>query len=230
LSLNVNALSLHKGHIACAARCDCAAAHPRMRMSRNLSAIVSAALVARLFNVAALVTYFCIVFGGSAGAALFPSAAHAANDDLPTVKGHAHVIGGDTLVIDKQHIRLVDIDAYDKEQTCADGWPVGKRATERMIELTLGTEINCQIVAIDKYQRLVGVCWGEPLRDLKGKPTALRSLNMEMVLNGLARIWPYAPVLDGHMAEVEARARYEKNGAWAHDCKPPWEHRKEQRK
>jgi endonuclease YncB( thermonuclease family) len=80
------------------------------------------------------------------------------------VRGYARVTDGDTFVVgaSKQRVRLKAMDAFETKQLCRDAQGVefscGIVATNRMIKLVGGREVECIGTELDQYGRLVGVC------------------------------------------------------------------------
>jgi endonuclease YncB( thermonuclease family) len=63
-----------------------------------------------------------------------------------------YVIDGDTLVVDRQRVRLQNVDAPELDQ------PGGREAREHLRQLVKGRAVACQGVARDRYKRLVATC------------------------------------------------------------------------
>jgi endonuclease YncB( thermonuclease family) len=148
--------------------------------------------------------------------ALWPLSALAANFVAKVVG----VSDGDTLTVltaEKQGVklRLHGIDAPEA------GQGFGSRAKQAASELAFGEPVTVRPVELDRYGRTVA----EVIL-----PDG-RSLNHEMVRNGMA--WwhrTYAPT-DFALASLEAEAKAAKRGLWAQaGAVPPWEWRKGQGK
>ncbi len=112
--------------------------------------------------------------------------------------GTAVAIDGDTIIMERQRIRLHGIDAPELKQTCAYSQPCGETSKEYLQKLIKGRTVMCKKVAEDKYGRPVATCKvdGHDLGDM-------------LVLYGHAiseRPYPY----DDH----EAWARELKLGIW----------------
>ena len=91
-----------------------------------------------------------------------------------TMTGTAWVIDGDTIVIDKVHLRLFGIDAPELDQ------PYGRKAKSAMIGLCKGHKVRAEITENDHYDRCVARCFLPDGRDLSA----------ELVKMGLAIDWP----------------------------------------
>jgi len=91
--------------------------------------------------------------------------------------GKCHVIDGDTIVINRVHIRLFGIDAPELDH------PYGNKAKWAMIHLCKGQTIRAVptgAARIDAYERMVATCFLPDGRDLSA----------ELVKQGLALDWP----------------------------------------
>ena len=79
-----------------------------------------------------------------------------------SVEGPARVIDGDTLVIGTRRIRLVGMDAPERDQICQDatgqGWPCGEEAASALRHLLGPREVSCRITGRDSYGRDLGHC------------------------------------------------------------------------
>ena len=95
--------------------------------------------------------------------------------------GYAKVIDGDTLVLSKKKIRLFGIDAPEIKQKCNKGFYQGESylcgvySKKRLINKLDNKKINCKIITVDRYRRLIGICY------LKNE-----DINEWMVANGYA--------------------------------------------
>lgn len=119
-------------------------------------------------------------------------------DNLPLI-GTARVVDGDTLALGSTRIRLADIDAPERGQTCGEAaapWPCGARAEARLVELARN-EISCQPEDRDRWGRVVAACRSGGA-DLGGT----------MVRDGLA-------LSTGRYGEAQAEARLAGRGIWS---------------
>lgn len=94
---------------------------------------------------------------------------------IPTVlRGRCWVVDGDTIVIDKVHIRLAGIDAPELDH------PWGKRSKWALVQLCKGQVVTARIRPELSYDRVVAECYLPDGRDLAA----------ELVRAGLALDWP----------------------------------------
>lgn len=129
-----------------------------------------------------------------------------------TLAGSAYVIDGDTVVLNKIHIRLAGIDAPEMQQRCQldqRDYSCGKEARKALLNMINGTAIRCEKLGLDKYERTLATCY---LNDL--------NLNQWMVEQGWA-------VSYGNYRREEAVARRERYGIWAGSFEAPYQWRKE---
>lgn len=97
----------------------------------------------------------------------------AASESLSVVTGKAYVIDGDSLVIQKQELRLFGIDAPEFDH------PYGRSAKSALIKMCNGHIIRAEILENDVHGRQVARCFLPDGRDLSA----------EMVKLGLAIDW-----------------------------------------
>ena len=90
------------------------------------------------------------------------------------VTGPCWVIDGDTIVIDRMHIRIAGIDAPELNH------PFGRQAKWAMVKLCKGQVITARIKPEMSYERVVAQCFLPDGRDLAA----------ELVKLGLALDWP----------------------------------------
>ncbi len=109
-----------------------------------------------------------------------------------TLRGKCWVIDGDTIVIDKLHIRLAGIDAPELDH------PWGQRSKWAMVQLCKGQTITARIRPELSYDRLVAECFLPDGRDLAA----------ELVRMGLALDWPkFSGGKYRHLETADARNR-----------------------
>lgn len=89
------------------------------------------------------------------------------------IKGQCWVIDGDTIVIDKVHLRLAGIDAPELDH------PWGQRSKWKLVELCKGRIITAHVRPELSYDRMVAQCFLPDGRDLSA----------EMVKCGMALDW-----------------------------------------
>jgi len=132
-----------------------------------------------------------------------------------SLSGSVYVIDGDTVILNKVHIRLMGIDAPEMGQNCqiaGRDYLCGRDARNALRNRIGGAAIRCEKHGIDKYGRDLGRCTlGET------------NLNQWMVEQGWA-------VSYGDYLSQEAIARRDKQGIWAGSFEAPYQWRKEQQK
>ena len=120
-------------------------------------------------------------------------------------------IDGDTIRIGAERFRLWGIDAPEARQTCADGWPAGRVASQALAALMQGRVVSCEPRGHDRYGRTVALCRADG-----------RDLGQQMVRAGLALAFVRYSV---DYVKDEATAKAGKLGVHAHPCDPPWQWR-----
>lgn len=132
-----------------------------------------------------------------------------------SLSGTVYVIDGDTVILNKVHIRLLGIDAPEMGQSCQRAgrdYFCGRDARNALQARINGAAIRCEKEGIDKYGRDLGRCaLGE------------NDLNRWMVEQGWA-------VSYGDYRSEEATARRDKRGIWAGSFQVPQQWRKEHQK
>ncbi len=119
--------------------------------------------------------------------------------DEDVITGKAWVIDGDTIVINKTHIRLSGIDAPEMNH------PYGRNSKSAMIALCKGQIITATIEAHESYDRIVATCTLPDGRDLSA----------ELVKLGLAIDWPkFSGGKYKHLETTDARKKM-----WRADAK-----------
>ncbi|MEJ8311645.1 thermonuclease family protein [Agrobacterium larrymoorei] len=108
------------------------------------------------------------------------------------LQGKCWVVDGDTIVIDKTHIRLAGIDAPELDH------PYGKQSKWSLVQLCKGQVITAHIRPEISYDRVVAECFLPDGRDLSA----------EMVRNGMALDWPkFSAGKYKHLETVDARRK-----------------------
>ena len=135
----------------------------------------------------------------------------------PSIVGQASVVDGDSLEIRGERIRLFGIDAPEARQTCTrDGrpWRCGQIAAQRLEALIGGRNLRCEPEDIDRYGRVVAVCYEGEI-----------DLNGALVAEGLALA--YRDFSRRYVPDEDA-ARSAGRGVWARGVQfePPWEWRR----
>ncbi len=118
-----------------------------------------------------------------------------------TIRGMAEVVDGDTLRIGGTRIRLLGIDAPERDQPCtrADGtvWDCGVAARDFAVSLVGRSVVVCTSTGRDRYGRSLAKC------DVGGTDLAAGIVAAGWAVAEL----PYAP--------VEAQARAARFGIWS---------------
>ena len=131
------------------------------------------------------------------------------------VRGHAHVIDGDTISIGETRVRLEGIDAPESGQTCRrkwiGSWPCGAVATEALTRFVENRTVSCEPRGLDKYGRTLAVCFVDG-----------RDINAQMVRQGHA--WAFVRYSQSYVNE-EALAKAESLGIWQGESQAPWDYR-----
>ncbi len=108
------------------------------------------------------------------------------------LRGQCWVIDGDTIVINKQRIRLAGIDAPELDH------PWGQRSKWALVQMCKGQTITAQILPELSYDRLVAVCYLPDGSDLAA----------ELVRCGLALDWPkFSGGKYRHLEPADARRK-----------------------
>lgn len=127
-----------------------------------------------------------------------------------TIEGQGRVIDGDTLEIAGSRVRLIGIDAVEKDQLCkdrsGDEWPCGRYATEELARLVGGKSVMCLVREYDRYGLAVSDC-----------ETGGLSLSYWAVQQG----WAVATDFGRDYVKAESEARAEERGIFAGDFVDP---------
>lgn len=130
------------------------------------------------------------------------------------VTGMARVTDSDKIEIDGVRIILHGADAFDRNQTCAQGgqpwdcWGNGVRFLQTMLDPEPTT---CRKVGDAPFNRIFAVCQVGEI-----------NVNEALVRAGLALA--YLKESDAYV-EAQKEAEREKAGVWRGDFVAPWEHR-----
>ena len=132
------------------------------------------------------------------------------------IAGVASVIDGDTLEIHGQRIRLFGIDTPESRQSCytneGRAWPCGRQAAFAVDEAVSGKTVRCKVKDVDRYQRLVAVCY-----------VGNDDLNAWIVRSGWA--FAYQRYSKDYVAHEQA-ARGERRNIWSGTVENPADYRR----
>lgn len=149
-------------------------------------------------------------------AALPPAPVAFAGEGAKRIDGPARVVDGDTVEIGGARIRLLEIDAPERDQTCRDRagavYACGAESTRALTALIAGAPVSCRYDDIDRYGRPLARC-----------AAGGRDLGEAMVAAGQATIYQGRPILYG---SAEARAKAAKLGMWQGEFVSPAEFRR----
>ena len=132
-----------------------------------------------------------------------------------TIIGIATVIDGDTIHINNNKIRLLGIDAPEKNQKCVfnnKDWECGKNSTLALREMIENSPVICRINDVDRYKRYIAVCFSNK-----------KNLNKMMVKNGWAIAYRY---YSKDYIDEEFIAKRKKLGIWRGTFEEPYIYRK----
>lgn len=140
----------------------------------------------------------CVVAANLTGKAKPPEAAR-------PMTGEVRVVDGDTLRAGDRAIRIVGIDAPERNQTCRDSqnreWACGAAAAARLAALVAQGQVTCAPQGQDRYHRTLAVCASGEVADL----------GRQLVREGLALNYSFdAPAYAGEEQEARAAGR----GLW----------------
>ncbi|AQX19700.1 thermonuclease family protein [Bartonella sp. WD16.2] len=131
-----------------------------------------------------------------------------------SVTGNAIIIDGDSIRIGDVMIRLVGIDAPELRQFCgteAERYPCGIKAKEHLQKLIANQFVTCYWDKRDKYQRVLGTCGTEKIKNI----------NAKMVRDG----WAISYYGYTYQKE-EQKAKAQKKGIWQSHFQQPQEWRR----
>jgi endonuclease YncB( thermonuclease family) len=127
-----------------------------------------------------------------------------------------HIIDGDTLEMQGERVRILDIDAPESRQTCrrSDGVavPCGQVATAALAGLIGSRSATCDLFERDRYGRWLGRC------SVGGDDVA-----NWLALHGLAI--PYRSCACVAVRGLSLYAQWNDRGIWATAFQAPWEWR-----
>ena len=146
------------------------------------------------------------------------------SENINKITGFAKVVDGDTIKINSKKIRLYGIDAPEKKQKCkktyltisfmsfTKDYMCGEVSTEKLIKKINKQKLNCNILDVDRYKRLIGECFKRNI-----------NLNSWMVSNGFAVA--YRKYSKKYVSD-EINAKNNKLGIWQGKFEMPWDYRR----
>ena len=146
------------------------------------------------------------------------------SENINKISGFAKVVDGDTIKINSKKIRLYGIDAPEKKQKCkktyltisfmsfTKDYMCGEVSTEKLIKKINKQKLNCNILDVDRYKRLIGECFKRNI-----------NLNSWMVSNGYAVA--YTKYSKKYVSD-EINAKNNKLGIWQGKFEMPWYYRR----
>ena len=146
------------------------------------------------------------------------------SENINKISGFAKVVDGDTIKINSKKIRLYGIDAPEKKQKCkktyltisfmsfTKDYVCGEVSTQKLIKKINKQKLNCNILDVDRYKRLIGECFKRNI-----------NLNSWMVSNGYAVA--YRKYSKKYVSD-EINAKNNKLGIWQGKFEMPWDYRR----
>jgi len=146
------------------------------------------------------------------------------SENINKISGFAKVVDGDTIKINSKKIRLYGIDAPEKKQKCkktyltisfmsfTKDYMCGELSTQKLIKKINKQKLNCNILDVDRYKRLIGECFKRNI-----------NLNSWMVSNGYAVA--YRKYSKKYVTD-EINAKNNKLGIWQGKFEMPWDYRR----
>ena len=146
------------------------------------------------------------------------------SENINKISGFAKVVDGDTIKINSKKIRLYGIDAPEKKQKCkktyltisfmsfTKDYMCGELSTQKLIKKINKQKLNCNILDVDRYKRLIGECFKRNI-----------NLNSWMVSNGYAVA--YRKYSKKYVTD-EINAKNNKLGIWQGKFEMPWDFRR----
>ena len=145
------------------------------------------------------------------------------SENTNKISGFAKVVDGDTIKINSKKIRLYGIDAPEKKQKCkktyltisfmsfTKDYMCGEVSTQKLVKKINKQKLNCNILDVDRYKRLIGECFKRNI-----------NLNSWMVSNGYAVA--YTKYSKKYVSD-EINAKNNKLGIWQGKFVMPWDYR-----
>ena len=144
-------------------------------------------------------------------------AAASASAHADTLTGRASVIDGDTLEMQGERIRILDIDAPESRQPCIepDGteWRCGQQAAMALSDWIAQQTVTCETTKKDKYKRWLARC-----------AVAGQDVAKWLAENGMAV--PYRDCKCEIVRVAADQAKASRLGIWSGSFLMPWEWRK----
>ena len=146
------------------------------------------------------------------------------SENINKISGFAKVVDGDTIKINSKKIRLYGIDAPEKKQKCkktyltisfmsfTKDYMCGELSTQKLIKKINNQKLNCNVIDVDRYKRLIGECFKRNI-----------NLNSWMVSNGYAVA--YRKYSKKYVTD-EINAKNNKLGIWQGKFEMPWDYRR----
>ena len=146
------------------------------------------------------------------------------SENINKISGFVKVVDGDTIKINSKKIRLYGIDAPEKKQKCkktyltisfmsfTKDYMCGEVSTQKLIKKINKQKLNCNIIDVDRYKRLIGECFKRNI-----------NLNSWMVSNGYAVA--YRKYSKKYVSD-EINAKNNKLGIWQGKFEMPWDYRR----
>ena len=146
------------------------------------------------------------------------------SENINKISGFAKIVDGDTIKINSKKIRLYGIDAPEKKQKCkktyltisfmsfTKDYMCGEVSTQKLIKKINKQKLNCNIIDVDRYKRLIGECFKRNI-----------NLNSWMVSNGYAVA--YRKYSKKYVSD-EINAKNKKLGIWQGKFEMPWDYRR----
>ena len=146
------------------------------------------------------------------------------SENINKISGFAKVVDGDTIKINSKKIRLYGIDAPEKKQKCkktyltisfmsfTKDYMCGEVSMQKLIKKINKQKLNCNILDVDRYKRLIGECFKRNI-----------NLNSWMVSNGYAVA--YRKYSKKYVTD-EINAKNNKLGIWQGKFEMPWDYRR----
>lgn len=142
-------------------------------------------------------------------------------DETQKLSGFPRVVDGDTLAFDKDRVRILGIDAFERAQLCLSRTGVeykcGDVATQEMNDIIARRPVTCISEKRDVFGRALAQCYvGEDRTDI----------GRELTRKGWAVAYRRYSKL---YVDDEEQAKASQRGAWAGSFEYPWVYRQAKR-